>query len=292
MTQSLTRSGSMLASIFNSKEICFLSVLIIATASACQSNKTDGSHKPKQTMGQANDTLRYEEKSIKELSPYFAERDGDIDTTYVEVSYPSFIDSGMNKIVNENILLEGEENLNQYIDNFLEGYGNFVEENIVEYPLAWYKVTHIKVELNSPQIVMLKNFTYEFSGGAHGNSFELWNVYDVQNYRKLPLNTFISENKMKEFTKIAEKFFRAEEGLSDTSSLENGYFFENDTFALPANYGISTEGIVFHYNPYEIKPYAAGTTTITIPYEEIQDCMTQTGKNYINKVKKYFNSIQ
>jgi len=283
----------MLTSIFKVPLYPIIStIFLISTASSCQSNKTNGSNSQKQNTVSLTDTLAYKDSTIKELSPYFAERDGKIDSTFVIINYPVFADSNMNKLVKANILLEGEPTLDHYIDNFLESYGNFVEENDVKYPIAWEKETYVNVDLNTPALIMLSNLTYEFSGGAHGNTFTLWNVYDVQNKQKLELNTFISENKMKEFTKIAERFFRKEEGLADTSNFENDYFFENDVFALAANYGISKEGIIFYYNPYEIKPYAAGPTLLTIPYEDIQDCMTQTGKNYIKKVKEYYNSVE
>ncbi len=287
------KSGSMSISIFRPSLYPILaSVFLLASASSCQSNKTDGSKSHKVVVTGSKDTLVYNDTSIKEISPYFA-ADGDrIDTTYVGLTYPIFEDSTMNRYVKENILLDKEQTLEQYVHNFLEGYANFVEENEVKHPLAWQKETFIGVMMNNPYLIMMDNITYEFSGGAHGNSYTLWNVYDVQTKEKLKLNTFISENKMKEFTKIAERFFRKEEGLSDTSSYKDDYFFENDTFSLAANYGVSKEGIIFFYNPYEIKPYSGGTTYLTIPYEEIQDCMTQTGKNYIKNIIEYYNSIQ
>ncbi|WP_409150141.1 DUF3298 domain-containing protein [Sphingobacterium sp. BS-2] len=283
----------MLTSIFKPSLYPILaSVMLLASASSCQSNKADGSKAHKHVVTGSKDTLVYHDSTIKEFSPYFA-ADGDkIDTTYIGLTYPIFKDSTMNRYVKENILLGKEQTLDQYVNNFLEGYANFVEENEVRHPLAWQKETFIGVMMNNPYLIMMDNNTYEFSGGAHGNSYTLWNVYDVQTKEKLELNTFISENKMKEFTKIAERFFRKEEGLSDTSSYKEDYFFENDTFSLAANYGVSKEGIIFFYNSYEIKPYSGGTTFLTIPYEEIQDCMTQTGKNYIKNIKEYYNSIQ
>ncbi|MCT1529797.1 DUF3298 and DUF4163 domain-containing protein [Sphingobacterium daejeonense] len=283
----------MLVSIFKTTKILFLgTILFIGTASSCQSNKTDGSKTHKQNISPRTDSLSYRDTSIMQISPYFAENDGNADTTYAKITYPIFSDSAMNNIVKANILLDGEPSIEVYLGNFIESYGNFIEENNVKYNLAWDKETIVRVELNSPDLIMLNSSTYEFSGGAHGNSFTIWSVYDVHNYEKLELNTFISENKMKEFTKIAERFFRREEGLADTASLEDEYFFENDEFSLAANYGISKEGIIFYYNSYEIKPYAAGPTYLSIPYEDIQDCMTQTGKNYITKLNEYYNSIQ
>ncbi|MDM1049774.1 DUF3298 and DUF4163 domain-containing protein [Sphingobacterium hotanense] len=278
----------------NSKQTTVALALLASSIAACQSNKVENTrinHKGNSTISRT-DTLTYQKLEVKKISQYFSENEGTIDTTFVRVTYPRFEDSTMNELVTETILLEGEESIDQYANNFIEGYGNFIEENEISYNLSWSKITDVDILLNTPQLLTLKNMTYEFSGGAHGNTFELINVYDIENYQKLALNTFISENKMKEFTKIAEKFFREEEGLSDTASLDKAYFFENGKFSLAANYGINKEGLFFHYNQYEIKPYAAGTTTIVVPFDAIQDVLTETGKNYIKQVKEYNHSTQ
>lgn len=286
----MKENGSMLISTFKYCAgvplVCFgIACLLIG----CQSNPRDGTHKP--SYGNSRiDTLNFRDTSIREFSPYFTENDGEIDTTFVAVTYPKFEDTVMNQIVKDNILLEGEQNIEQFMGNFLESYGNFMEENDVSYPLAWSKTTEIDVGLHTPQLIVLKNRTYEFSGGAHGNSFQLWNVYDIESYRKLPFNTFIPDDKIKDFTKIAEKFFREHEGLADSVSLDKFYFFEEGVFTLAANYGVSESGIVFHYNPYEIKPYVAGSTTVTIPFEAVQDYLSETGKNYFRNIRKYINS--
>lgn len=280
----------MLKSTFNFRLVFALSQLLIGSFSiSCQGPRNEGAARS-MNVNHRTDTLSFRDTTLQEFSPYFAENDGELDTTFVELTYPRFEDTVMNQIVVENILLQGEHSIEQFMGNFLEGYGNFMEENEIHYPLAWTKKTAIEVGLHTPQLIVLKNSTYEFSGGAHGNSFELWNVYDLESYRKLPFNTFVPDDKMKDFTKIAEKFFRKHEGISDTTNLEKLYFFEDGAFTLATNYGISESGIVFHYNPYEIKPYVAGTTTFTVPAESIDDYMTETGKNYFRNIKRYINS--
>ena len=276
----------------NTKHTALVLGILGFSVVACQSNQAKNTKIDKTDIKTSvrTDTVSYKKQEIKKISPYFAENDGELDTTYVRVSFPYFADSSMNKLVNQTILLDGEQSIEQYTDNFIEGYGNFIEENEVNYNLPWSKITDVEVLMYTPRLITLKNMTYEYSGGAHGNTFELLNVYDLENYQKLALNTFISENKMKEFTKIAEQFFRKQEGLSDTTSLEKSYFFEDGKFALAANYGIRKEGVFFHYNQYEIKPYAAGTTTVIIPFDAVQDFLTETGKNYIKQVKEYYHS--
>ena len=71
-------------------------------------------------------------------------------------------------------------------------------------------------------------------------------------------------------TKIGERIFRNDEKISSTASLTENYFFENGKFNLPENFYISNKGLVFLYNPYEIKPYVAGTTELVIPFANLK----------------------
>ncbi len=285
------RGGSMLISIFKRVYQSGFLVLGIVGVYACQNNQKENPLTSNGNTAVAMDTLAYRMDSLRILSPYIASHEDQMDTSYAEVIYPKFEDSSLNQLVDQTILLEGEPDIKTYVNNFIEGYGNFVEENNLNYPIAWTKSTKVGLILNTPRLICIKNGTYEYSGGAHGNFFENLSVFDIENNRKLELNAFISDNKMKEFTKIAENIFRTKEGLSDTSSLANGYFFENGNFSLAANYGITKDGFLFHYNPYEIKPYAEGTTSIIIPYAQVEDLLTQKGKLYIDNLKAYFHSI-
>ena len=285
-------SGLMLVSIFKKRGYAFiLFSTITGILFSCQSTKQERAEKTSSTINRQQDTLAYKTVVVKEISPYFTEIEGHIDTTYVQVTLPEFTDSVMNTLILENILINGEANVNQYAQNFLEGYGNFIEENNVQNPIAWKKETAISIDLYTPEIISIQNQTYEFSGGAHGNSFRIWNIYDLESGRKLDLKTFIPENKMVDFVKRVEKKFRTDEGISDTTDLSKNYFFEEGEFALSATFGLTKNGIMFHYNPYEIKPYAAGTTTLIIDYDKIQEYLTNTGKNYVQNIKTRYNSI-
>ena len=81
----------------------------------------------------------------------------------------------------------------------------------------------------------------------------------------------VEETKIIELTAIGESIFRKDENLSSTANLENEYFFENSKFYLPQNFYISDKGLVFLYNPYEIKPYVAGTTELIIPFSSLKN---------------------
>ncbi len=89
--------------------------------------------------------------------------------------------------------------------------------------------------------------------------------------REVTLCTLFTEQSRKSITAIGEKIFREERGLSkDTGLGELGFWFDNGQFSLTDNFAILPQGILFHYNSYEIASYAMGETTILLPYESIK----------------------
>ncbi len=282
----------MLTLIFN-KKVLFYSYFLacLCFIQACFHQPVEHTTNSSIFSNELKDTAIYQQKILYQSSPYLTESQDRIDTSFIKVTYPAFSDSSLNRIVNEVVLLEGESSIQQYADNFMESYGNFIEENDIQYPIAWTKETQVDVQVLTPELMSIRNKTYEFTGGAHGNYFELWSNYSLENHKKLELNNFISDNKIKDFTKIAEKIFRDQEGLQDTSSLANDYFFENGNFSLAANYGFLKNGIAFYYNTYEIKPYSEGPTLIIVPFEQLENILSNTGKQYVKHIKDFYQTI-
>ena len=50
-----------------------------------------------------------------------------------------------------------------------------------------------------------------------------------------------------------------------------GMFFENDVFQISQNIFFTEEGILLHYNPYEIAAYVDGSRDLLIKYDEAND---------------------
>jgi hypothetical protein len=61
-------------------------------------------------------------------------------------------------------------------------------------------------------------------------------------------------------------------GIGETAHLQEGGFFEN-TITIPENFFIVPGGLGFHWDPYEIAPYAMGPIEITIPFEKLQNVL-------------------
>ncbi|MEZ2334817.1 DUF3298 domain-containing protein [Mucilaginibacter sp. RCC_168] len=224
------------------------------------------------------DTLSYTYKNIHERAADCGAKP-DSACTVVKVKYPVF--AGQKKL-NDSVIrkltslfaMDGkpDSSITLMTKNFLKAYADFKKTD---------PRTEMFFELNSYAKVLLQDssFTaievggYTYQGGAHGGSATFFINWDTKANKNLVRDDIFNAGYQDKLKKIGEAIFRKDEKLSDTASLANNYFFKDDKFALNDNFLITPFGLKFFYNQYEIKPYAAGTTTLVIPYSQIKSLL-------------------
>jgi hypothetical protein len=204
----------------------------------------------------------------------------------VEMDYPLVTHASSVSVksrINANIMQEmiGDiSSLEVYVDEFLFQWDFEVANNATD--LGWTEETHTEVILNRDVVFSTRKSTYRYTGGAHGLGTEKYTSYGTDGY-ELMLEQIVYPEKITELTQLAEGVFRQHYGIAPHGHLEDaGFSFEHNRFALSHNFGLSENGLVFHYNPYEIAPYALGPTTLLLPYHEIKHlllpCYAQLGR--------------
>ena len=168
-----------------------------------------------------------------------------------------------------NMLSFGEEpkdslNLEQAIDQFDSEYIRF-KEDVAESALVWEAIFDGEVLYQSKEVITLAINGYLNTGGAHGNmNITLYNFDETGTV--LTLDDIIKEKET--FTDFVKPYFEKSIAEKDNEQLSD-YFF-GDPFHLPANIGITEEGVLMLYNVYEIGSYAQGMTEFTIPFEDVE----------------------
>lgn len=230
---------------------------------------------PKKTPEKPLDTLHYAYKVIKARAADCGTK-ADSACTVVKINYPVF-DSA--KTLNDTIVrkltvmfaMDGkaDSSLELMTKNFLKSYTDFKKTD----PRTGMFFTlddSVKVIHQDSSLTTLEVRGYTYTGGAHGGTSITFINWDTKADKNLKLDDVFVSGYHDQLTTIAEKIFRKDEKLSDTASLKDNYFFKDDKFALNENFSITPLGIKFLYNQYEIKPYAAGITTLFIPYTQIK----------------------
>ncbi|MBL4861732.1 MAG: DUF3298 domain-containing protein [Crocinitomicaceae bacterium] len=110
---------------------------------------------------------------------------------------------------------------------------------------------------------------WSFSGGAHGNGYNVTTMINKSDGRTLKLEDFVSD--VDQLNVIAEPLFREMFDLRPEQSLSDyGFEFVDDQFSINDNFTFSENYVHFYYNTYEIAPYAGGPTELVIPIADIK----------------------
>lgn len=114
-------------------------------------------------------------------------------------------------------------------------------------------------------IIMLRNDTYRYEGGAHGSKSMNMQAFSVQSGESLPQDIkslFKAESLVQVRTKIIEYLVK---------EYGKDMFFNLDEVEIPEVFFMNERGIVFVWQEYDITPYAAGIITLGISYKELKD---------------------
>jgi hypothetical protein len=167
-----------------------------------------------------------------------------------------------------------------YFQRVLDDLASLFRQYIVsandvnEAPWSLVDSTHIEddVMLNdmSTNMIQLYRTHYEFTGGAHGNSWTSVTHVSKKTGKKLSVLGDIIVNE-KEFVRIAEKYFRKQRKLGPKASLRKaGYDMIGDAFVISENVMFTDDSLVLIYNPYEIGPYVMGEIRVAIPLKDVE----------------------
>lgn len=122
---------------------------------------------------------------------------------------------------------------------------------------------------STDEVLSLELRRYLFTGGAHGYGGTEFANFNPADGRSLELTDLVSD--MTGFLETAEVIFRQAHGIEEGQSLnDGGFWFDQDRFRLPESVGVSEEGLLFVYNPYDIASYADGTIELFLPIDSIE----------------------
>jgi hypothetical protein len=130
---------------------------------------------------------------------------------------------------------------------------------------TWENSSKIDLFAITEHTFTLRESSSGYTGGAHGYHGVYYSNYAVGSDKVLTLDDLFVHDHNTTLQRIARKVYRQHAGLSPQESLTKDGWFENK-FVLTPNFAITSRGLIFHYNSYEIKPYAAGHTTFMLPY--------------------------
>lgn len=141
--------------------------------------------------------------------------------------------------------------------------------------IGWYRDVRIEAYGDTLGVVSLRCTSERFGGGAHPLRTVNYAVFDRHGGRRLALEDIVAPGSRAALDSLGEQAFRAAREVPAPRSLREAMFnFEGDRFRLGGNFGIGRNGLTVEFNPYEIAPYAAGPTSITLAWSAVRHLLT------------------
>lgn len=118
--------------------------------------------------------------------------------------------------------------------------------------------------------------TFQYTGGAHPNTWAQWVNIDAANGKKLDKSEVFAKGTEEDICRlILDKLLAEANKKLETDTLTCveglqavGILLDTDLY-VPDNFLLEKEGVTFLYNTYDIAPYYMGRFQLTLPYEEI-----------------------
>ena len=202
----------------------------------------------------------------------------------VRVSIPEMVGSNklgksVNTAIREEIieLLDYDEerdarDIPEAIRAFQDGFRK-VQEEFPEELSGWEATVEAFKAYEDSEVISLKMETYIFTGGAHGYPATRFLNFDKKTGEELDAKELFKDPEA--FKAYAESSFRTQYEIPPEAPINTtGFMFEENQFKLPQNIGLTTEGMVLHYNPYEAASYADGALVLEFPLDSIRPFLT------------------
>lgn len=185
-----------------------------------------------------------------------------------------------------------KETLTQYNQSIIDSYripeqnkeiSNYLQDENTE-----IKVLRIEQEVqpifHSGDLLCMSNEINTFKDGKLTMTFCKYYTFDLKSLTTVTVGDIFKEASIPHINALLKEQLLKDTECSNAEQLIELGYFNIDFLAVTNNFTIDTDGISFHYEPYEIATYALGKITIKLPYNVITDYIQETSPiiNFIN----------
>lgn len=225
-----------------------------------------------------SDKPKFSEKIIEKSTENCEEDCLSINLNYLVSKNPKKFSTNFNKEIESqvaNFLLSNQidslkvndVSVEQALDAFMKDYEN-LRGHFPDIP-AYELILNDSISFQNEKIVSVVSNRYSYTGGAHGISSTVFLNFDASDGTLIERDALFSN--LTKLLQIAENEFKKQQNIASDERLnEKGFWFEDDTFHLPQNVGITDKHLILFYNPYEIAPYIDGAFEVKIPIQEVK----------------------
>lgn len=160
--------------------------------------------------------------------------------------------------------------------------------NEMDIPSSLFSALCLKSYVKNNRFVTYQQFTHGYYGGAHGYYTERLISYDHVHGQEVDYKYLFKDGNMKDIVDLLKEEAKKspnyqiwEPNIDEYACVKDENDKPTGLLRLPQP-GLSDEGVVFSFQPYEISCFAAGAFHFTIPYDKLRPYMTDAAKWCLN----------
>ena len=176
-------------------------------------------------------------------------------------------------------VLYGRLTPKQYADKLIDSEKNKYRQELAEYAnmpsrlVNWEYDERHTVSVKGSYAVLSRSIS-TFYGGAHPNTTVKYFIVNTKKPELLSLGGIVSRANLPKLKALAVRELKPVLASLGVTHDDNFYISELKI----ENYFPAAEGLVFHWNTYEVAHYAAGQIFVTVSCKEVEGLLNSKGK--------------
>lgn len=142
--------------------------------------------------------------------------------------------------------------------------------------LNWEKRKILSVVFNESDLVSLNFQDYTYTGGASGLEMNRYLVFDFTKGTKIGIFDIVQNEKENTLSELIKSEISRKLNIDPSGQLTDYGFFSNDVF-VTSNFCLTSYGIVFHYNTYELAGQETGPLSVYLPFNNLMEVLIKEG---------------
>ena len=175
--------------------------------------------------------------------------------------------------------------MNEYVEH-PEGYDIYKLTPVDALPTAsdsvmiYSQATAVSIVSLTETMTVIKGETTSYTGGAHDSYASRYLTFALSSgkARVIGLSDLFEAGSEAKLLNAIKSSLMAKYNVDTVKELDNVGVFSENLFVTDNIY-IDGYNIVFHYNPYEIGPWAMGVIDVEVPYYTVAELLTPMGQD-------------
>ena len=126
---------------------------------------------------------------------------------------------------------------------------------------------------NQSDLVSVKISQYDFSGGANGATSIRSANYDLKHNTPVTVHQLFADGSEDKIDELLLAALMKSFGVDSPDALaDKGVYFYEEA-KMGEYFYLTSEGVTFYFNPYDIAAHFVGPIELTLPYADIAGCL-------------------